>query len=86
MVTSMAANLRRASWDFRKLFPTRSSSGAAATNYLIDRPIEEELLPGDRLMYFRPTRPGEILGGNYKVITKLGFGTGSTVWLAENLR
>ncbi|KAG5795434.1 hypothetical protein H9Q69_005527 [Fusarium xylarioides] len=52
----------------------------------IREPIEEELLPGDRLRYFHPTHPGDVLGGRFKTIAKLGFGTGSTVWLAENLK
>lgn len=52
---------------------------------LIDEPIEEELLPGDRLKYFHPTRPGEVLNDRFRTIAKLGYGTGSTVWLAENL-
>ncbi|UNI23793.1 hypothetical protein JDV02_009591 [Purpureocillium takamizusanense] len=54
--------------------------------HIIDEPIEEELLPGDRLGRFHPTRPGEVLDGRFKTITKLGYGAGSTVWLAENLR
>ncbi|KAI0877489.1 kinase domain protein [Hypoxylon argillaceum] len=53
--------------------------------HMIDEPIEEELLPGNRLKYMHPTQPGEILDGRFKPITKLGFGTDSTVWLAENL-
>ncbi|KAH9988758.1 kinase domain protein [Xylariaceae sp. FL0662B] len=53
--------------------------------YMIDEPIEEELLPGDRLRYFHPTRPGEILDDRFKTIAKLGYGGSSTVWLAENL-
>lgn len=52
----------------------------------INEPIEEELLPGNRLQHFAPIHPGQILGGRYKLISKLGFGAGSTVWLAENLR
>lgn len=52
----------------------------------IHEPIEEELLPGDRLGNFHPTQPGEVLGGRFKTIAKLGFGSGSTVWLAENLK
>ncbi|TWU70527.1 hypothetical protein ED733_000803 [Metarhizium rileyi] len=52
---------------------------------MINKPIDEELLPGDRLTCFHPTRPGEILDGRFKTITKLGYGAGSTVWLAENL-
>ncbi|KAK1769682.1 hypothetical protein QBC33DRAFT_331602 [Phialemonium atrogriseum] len=52
----------------------------------MNEPIEEELFPGDRLRYFHPTQPGEVLDGRFKTIAKLGFGAGSTVWLAENLK
>lgn len=52
---------------------------------MINEPIDEELFADDRLNYFHPTKPGEILDGRFKTIAKLGFGTGSTVWLAENL-
>lgn len=31
---------------------------------------------------FYPARIGETLGGKYRLISKLGWGTGSTVWLA----
>lgn len=54
--------------------------------HIIDEPIEEELLPGNRLNCFHPTQPGELLDGRFKTIAKLGFGTSSTVWLAENLK
>lgn len=54
--------------------------------HMIDEPIEEALLPADRLSCFHPTRPGEVLDSRFKTITKLGYGGGSTVWLAENLR
>lgn len=59
-----------------------------ATLALVDHPIEEESLPrgGDRLRFFHPTRPGEMLGGRFKTIAKLGFGAGPTVWLAENVK
>ncbi|EFY95971.2 protein kinase domain protein [Metarhizium robertsii ARSEF 23] len=52
---------------------------------MINEPIDEELLPDDRLKSFYPTRPGAVLNGRFKTITKLGYGAGSTVWLAENI-
>ncbi len=52
---------------------------------MIDEPIEEGLFPGNRLRHFHPTKPGEVLDSKFKTIVKLGFGAGSTVWLAENL-
>ena len=53
---------------------------------IIDEPIDEELFPGDRLKYFHQTHPGQVLDGRFKTIAKLGYGSGSTVWLAENLK
>ncbi|QLI71824.1 uncharacterized protein G6M90_00g083280 [Metarhizium brunneum] len=48
--------------------------------------IEEECLTGDRLEYFHHTQPGQVLDGRFKIIFKLGYGSSSTVWLAENLK
>jgi len=62
-----------------------STSPPETTARLIHEPFEEELLSDDRVKYFHPTRPGEILDGGYRTIAKLGFGIGPTVWLAENL-
>ncbi|KAI1124798.1 kinase domain protein [Nemania abortiva] len=66
------------------LRPTLRSSSSLGVHQ-IHEPIDEELLVGDRLKFFHPTKPGEILDGKFKTIVKLGFGGGSTVWLAENL-
>ncbi|CAG9945608.1 unnamed protein product [Clonostachys rosea f. rosea IK726] len=63
-----------------------SASHLRSVAHEIDEPIEEELFPSHRLRCFRPTHPGEILNGKFKTISKLGFGGGSTVWLAENLK
>ncbi|KAI9830512.1 MAG: hypothetical protein M1819_005470 [Sarea resinae] len=49
------------------------------------QPIEEEQTPYYDPKRFYPTRLGEILNGRYQVATKLGYGTGSTVWLARDL-
>ncbi|KAJ8124645.1 hypothetical protein O1611_g8996 [Lasiodiplodia mahajangana] len=67
-------------WLYRSL-----SSCRKGAPHISDGPIDEELLPGNRLRRFHPTRPGQVLDGRFETITKLGFGSGSTVWLAENL-
>lgn len=61
----------------------RFPSARRDITYLIDEPIEEELFPNDRLKNFYPARPDEVLDGRFKIISKLGYGAGSTVWLAE---
>lgn len=53
----------------------------AAINSGVDRLIEEERCVSYDPKTFYPARVGETLG-NYKLISKLGWGTGSTVWLA----
>ncbi|KAG6157327.1 hypothetical protein E4U26_005130 [Claviceps purpurea] len=52
--------------------------------HVFPEPVEEARWT-DRLKYFHPTEPGQILDGRFKTIAKLGYGRGSTVWLAENL-
>ncbi|KAG6315260.1 hypothetical protein E4U22_007998 [Claviceps purpurea] len=52
--------------------------------HLVSEPVEEAVWT-ERLKYFHPTQPGQILDGRFKAIAKLGYGRGSTVWLAENL-
>ncbi|KFY38563.1 hypothetical protein V494_04307 [Pseudogymnoascus sp. VKM F-4513 (FW-928)] len=58
-------------------------SNAAAHILPPNVPIEEEQNPDYDLRHFYPARVGETVNGKYEIISKLGFGTGSTVWLAE---
>lgn len=46
--------------------------------------IAEETLPGYDPADYYPVRLGEVLGGKYRVISKLGFGSRSTVWLCRD--
>ncbi|KAF5711079.1 kinase domain-containing protein [Fusarium mundagurra] len=63
-----------------------SSTSYKATGHIINKPIDEEFLYDKRLEYFHPTQAGDVLDGRFKTIAKLGFGAGSTAWLAENLK
>lgn len=47
--------------------------------------IEEERVPGYRPEFYYPADPGQVLNNRYKILTKIGWGTASTVWLAEDL-
>ena len=47
--------------------------------------VEEERVPGYRSEFYYPANPGEVLNDRYKILTKVGWGTASTVWLAEDL-
>jgi hypothetical protein len=47
--------------------------------------IEEELLPHYNSRDFFAVEPGKVFRDRYETITKLGYGSGSTVWLARDL-
>lgn len=48
--------------------------------------VEEEKLPTyDRTSYY-PVNIGDVVGGHYQVVAKLGYGSTSTVWLARDLK
>ncbi|KAG6052654.1 hypothetical protein E4U17_005569 [Claviceps sp. LM77 group G4] len=64
-----------------RLFLANSRSESA---HVFREPVEEARC-AERLKYFHPTEPGQILDGRFRTIAKLGYGRGSTVWLAENL-
>ncbi|RWA10851.1 hypothetical protein EKO27_g4271 [Xylaria grammica] len=51
-----------------------------------DKKVEEERLPFYEMEDFYPMHIGEVVGGHYQVVGKLGYGTSSTVWLARDLR
>ncbi|CCE30567.1 probable dis1-suppressing protein kinase dsk1 [Claviceps purpurea 20.1] len=67
---------------WKRLFSRDSQS---LTPQILHEPIEEEADYSERLKHFHPTQPGEILDNRFKTVGKLGYGRGSTVWLAENL-
>ncbi|KPM34438.1 hypothetical protein AK830_g12138 [Neonectria ditissima] len=48
--------------------------------------VEEERLPFYKREDYYPMRIGEVLQDRYQVVAKLGYGTGSTVWLSRDLR
>ncbi|KAG5998485.1 hypothetical protein E4U52_008076 [Claviceps spartinae] len=47
--------------------------------------VEEETLPFYEEGLFYPVRIGEVIGDQYQVIAKLGYGASSTTWLALDL-
>ena len=48
--------------------------------------IEEEEVPDYRADRLYPVRLGEVFEDRYQVLAKLGFGSSSTTWLAQDLR
>lgn len=51
----------------------------------IDEPVDEEVIPGYDSKAFYPAKPGEVLGGRYQLLVKVGWGVSSTVWLARDM-
>ncbi|GFN18401.1 kinase domain-containing protein [Aspergillus tubingensis] len=48
--------------------------------------IEEEKVPGFKPSAYFPVKPGYIFNDRYEALTKLGWGTSSTVWLVRDLQ
>jgi hypothetical protein len=74
--TSRRLDARDAPGSARRVFPSEKPKANIAA------PIEEETIPSYDSKSFYPARIGEVLGGRYHLISKLGWGTSSTVWLA----
>ncbi|KAG9233862.1 hypothetical protein BJ875DRAFT_351264, partial [Amylocarpus encephaloides] len=49
-----------------------------------DAPIEEERIPSYDLKGFLLVNLGDLLNNRYKIVVKVGLGTTSTVWLAQD--
>ncbi len=76
-----AAKLRTGSDSTRQ-----SAIKSVFSNSLTCDPIEEQILPQYNPQYYYPVRLGEIFNHRYQVLLKLGYGTGSTVWLARDIQ
>jgi len=48
--------------------------------------IDEERGPGYRSELYYPANPGDVLNDRYQLLTKIGWGLASTVWLAQDLQ
>ena len=47
--------------------------------------VEEETVPSYKAHKFYPVRIGETIHERYRVLGKLGYGSGSTIWLCRDL-
>ncbi|PGH32490.1 CMGC/SRPK protein kinase [[Emmonsia] crescens] len=66
------------------LSPASSKSGFPELS--VKKLIEEEGIPSYKVEQFYPVYIGEVFKSRYQVVSKLGFGTSSTVWLCRDLR
>ncbi|KUJ14194.1 CMGC protein kinase [Mollisia scopiformis] len=60
------------------------SANRSPTILPADTPIDEERIPGYDPKRFLPVNPGDLLNNRYKIVVKVGWGTTSTVWLAQD--
>ena len=47
--------------------------------------VDEETVPGYNWKAFYPALPGDLLDNRYELKTKVGWGSSSAVWLAEDI-
>lgn len=67
---------------FKQSWP---ASKAIATKLDLSQPVEEEKTPYYSTDHFYPVRLSDVFNGRYQMVTKLGHGASSTVWLARDL-
>ncbi|KAL8667885.1 MAG: hypothetical protein Q9202_000350 [Teloschistes flavicans] len=64
-----------------KAIPTLQTGPSALP---ADEPIEEETMEGYDAKHLLPIRLGQSINDKYKIISKLGYGGHSTIWLAHD--
>lgn len=60
-------------------------SRATPKSLPLDVPVDEEMVPGYDPKYFYHPNIGDILVRRYELKAKIGWGTSSTVWLAQDI-
>ncbi|KAL2849803.1 CMGC/CLK protein kinase [Aspergillus pseudodeflectus] len=68
------------------LLPQRQFLTSGFVKVDISRKIEEEELPLYKAENYYPASIGQVLESRYQIVSKLGYGTSSTVWLCRDLR
>lgn len=63
-----------------------NSSSAPSKDEGSPEKVEEENFDYYSPDYFYPVRFGDILNSRYQVVSKLGYGASSTVWLCRDLQ
>lgn len=65
--------------------PIQFSRSVSSTSIPHHELVDEERVPGYSPKNYYPAKPGEVLGDHYQLLVKIGFGAGSTVWLAQDI-
>ncbi|EER39562.1 protein kinase [Histoplasma capsulatum var. duboisii H88] len=66
--------------------PTREFSTSTFPEWSSKELVEEESIPSYKAEQFYPVHIGQVFESRYQVVSKLGFGTSSTVWLCRDLK
>lgn len=71
-----------------KLITTTATPHSLAKPTILpsDVPIEEETVPGYSAKDYYPVDPGHLFRNRYRTMAKLGWGSCSTVWLAQDIQ
>ena len=69
-----------------RLFQRAPKSRLTPLALSIEHSIEEQTLPHYSPLCFLPVSIGDVVNEHYEIITKLGYGSDSTVWLAKDIR
>lgn len=80
---SISRALKRISFLRTKLLPVSPSVPAASIPQ--GELVDEEISPGYNPKHYYPARPGQTLANSYQLLVKIGWGAGSTVWLARDI-
>ena len=79
-------------WDFAKGLMVQPGpqllrfSNSNFKTLPLDRKMEEEAHDSISKGRYYPVRIGDVLESKYQIVGKLGYGIGSTVWLANEFR
>lgn len=69
---------------FHNIFGRAFQSPPAPTMLAANTRVNEERVPGYDANDFYPARLGDVFNRRHEVVSKLGYGTRSTVWLARD--
>ena len=75
-----------ASYGFTRRQAVASQSCATPKSLPLDVPVDEETIHGYDPKNFYHPNPGDVLDHRYMLKAKIGWGTSSTVWLAQDVR
>ena len=74
----------------RSLREPRRNGGSVSANLSTilntEDPIEEETLPRYLPQRYYPVHIGETFNNRFRVVAKLGYGSSSTIWLAQDTK